>query len=72
MEPIDFILIGVIALIIVLAAFYVIRAKKKGVKCIGCPSGCGCSENGDKMQKSGGCGGNCGCCSGCASIEKND
>lgn len=36
--------IGVIALIVGLAAGYVIKAKKSGKKCIGCPeSGCdGC------------------------------
>ena len=35
--------IGVIALIVGLAAGYVIKAKKSGKKCIGCPEG-GCKE----------------------------
>ena len=39
---IDFIIIGIIAVIIALAAGYIIRAKKKGVRCIGCPSGSTC------------------------------
>ena len=36
--------IGIIALIVGLAAGYVIKAKKSGKKCIGCPGSCsGCS-----------------------------
>lgn len=44
----DFIATAVIVLIIGGAAAYIIRAKKKGQKCIGCPSGgtCGKSKNG--------------------------
>ncbi len=52
----NIILILVIAVIIGLAAAYILKEKKRGVKCIGCPSGCSCS--------SGGCSGNCGCCGG--------
>ena len=39
----DFILILVLAVIIGSAAWYVYRAKKKGVHCIGCPDGATCS-----------------------------
>lgn len=47
--------IGVIALVVGLVAAYIIKARKSGKKCIGCPDG-GCSSN---------CGG-CGCgCGGC-------
>ena len=47
--------IGVIVLVVGLAAAYIIKARKSGKKCIGCPDG-GCSSN---------CGG-CGCgCGGC-------
>lgn len=54
----DYILIGAIVLIVGLAAFYVIKAKKKGVKCIGCPSGCNCSnKDNEEKQASGGCSG---------------
>lgn len=49
MSPETWIAIGVVALIIGLATGYIIKAKKKGKKCIGCPGGC--SSN---------CGG-CGC-----------
>ena len=54
MGPIDFIIIGVIALIIGSACFYIYKAKKSGKKCIGCPDGCSCSS---KTKSS--C--NCGC-----------
>ena len=59
-----FIVIAVILLIVGLAAFYVIKAKKSGKKCIGCPDGCGTSSS--KTEAS--CSGSCrSCCCGCAS-----
>jgi hypothetical protein len=39
----DFILIGILLVVVGLAVFYVVRAKKKGVKCIGCPDGASCN-----------------------------
>lgn len=54
----DLIVIGVIVLIIGLAAWYVIRSKKSGKKCIGCPDSCAC----DRKE--------CGGCCGCSSEEK--
>lgn len=48
---IDYIIIGVILLIAGLSVFYIIRQKKKGAKCIGCPDSKTCS-------------GNCSCCQG--------
>ena len=50
----NYILIAIILIIVGLAAFYVIRAKKKGAKCIGCPHSSCPSKN-----KNSGCG--CGC-----------
>ena len=48
MRLLDYLLIGLIVVIVGLAVFYIIRAKKKGQKCIGCPyaKNCGgrCSE----------------------------
>ena len=38
----NFIVIGILVLIIGGAAFYVYRAKKSGKRCIGCPSGGTC------------------------------
>ena len=51
----DYIIIAVLVVIIGAAVAYLIRAKKRGVKCVGCPDG-------------GSCGGNCGeggCSCGC-------
>ncbi len=57
MGLVDFIVIGIIATIVVLALVYIVRAKKSGKKCIGCP---------DARS----CGGSCG---GCAyTCSKND
>ncbi len=45
MDILDFVLIAVIALAIGGAVMYLVRAKKRGQKCVGCPySGecCGC------------------------------
>ena len=41
----DFIVLGIVAAIIVAAITYMVKAKKKGVKCIGCPAGGKCSGN---------------------------
>lgn len=41
---IDYILVGILVVIIVAAALYVYKAKKSGKKCIGCPDGCSCSS----------------------------
>ena len=54
----NFIVIAVIAVIIGLAAGFIHKEKKRGVKCIGCPDGCSCN---------GTCGGNCG---GCGNSER--
>ena len=43
MGPGEIIAIAAIALIIGGAVFYIIKAKKSGKKCIGCPDGCSCS-----------------------------
>ena len=42
MNVVDIITVAVIVLIVALAAIYVIKAKKKGKKCIGCPEGGHC------------------------------
>lgn len=55
----------ILAVIIGAAVAYIIKAKKSGVKCIGCSAGGGCTcgsmENGTS-----GCGGGC---SGCGGIN---
>lgn len=46
------IVILILALVLGLAIRYIIKAKKRGAKCVGCPAGgCGCSGNA----------GSCGC-----------
>ena len=39
----DIIVIAVVVVIAALAAWYIIRAKRSGKKCIGCPDGGSCS-----------------------------
>ncbi len=63
MQPTDIIAIAVIILVIGGAAAYIIKAKKSGRKCIGCPESSSC---GAKNR----CKGCPGACSGCAN-EKN-
>ena len=46
----DIIIIAIVACIVCTAGWYIIKAKKSGRKCIGCPD-------------SGSCGGSCGSCS---------
>lgn len=50
----DFIIIAILIIIVGLASGYVIKAKKSGKKCIGCPDGC-CGIKGDKSSS-------CSCC----------
>lgn len=65
----DWIALGVLLLILVVAVIYVIRAKKSGKKCIGCPDGSCCSSA--KTQK--GEESPCSCCCGCGgSVETTD
>ena len=55
MTPTDIIVILIIALVVGCAGFYIIRAKRRGQKCIGCPyakecGGCCPSQNNQKNQ----------------------
>lgn len=54
---IDFVVTAVVLLIVGLATSYIVREKKKGVKCIGCPDGATC---GHACGGASGCSGNCG------------
>ncbi len=49
----DFLVLAVLTIILVSAIIYVARAKKKGVKCVGCPNAKNCSKNTEN--------GSCGC-----------
>ena len=65
MTAADWIIIGILAVIVGAAVFYIIKAKKSGAKCIGCPAGGNCSG---KHKESSDCG--CGCGYGCDSDTK--
>lgn len=54
----DFIVAGILLIIVGAASIYIVKAKKSGTKCIGCPAGGSCSRknNGDSE-----------CCCGCHS-----
>lgn len=51
----DFIVVGILIIIIGAAILYIIKEKKRGTKCIGCQAGCNCAG---KNNGSSGC---CGC-----------
>ena len=52
---VDYIVIGVVILTVGVAAFYIIRKKKSGAKCIGCPDAKSCSGNCSGCSRSYGC-----------------
>lgn len=54
----DFIVIAIIAIVVGAAISYIIKEKKRGVKCIGCPDGCSCAAKEAGIS---------GCCGGCSS-----
>lgn len=54
MQWIDWIVVAVIALIVGGALAYIIKAKKSGKKCIGCPDSGSCCKA--KSDAKGGCG----------------
>ena len=53
MGAVDYIAIAAIILIVGAAIFYIVRAKKRGEKCVGCPYAKECSK-----KRNGGCGHN--------------
>ena len=44
---IDYIILAIVALILGCAIWYIVKAKKSGKKCIGCPDGCCSKKDGD-------------------------
>jgi len=58
----DFIVVVILAAVIGSALRYIVKAKKSGMKCIGCAAGncCSCGQS-EIMVSSCGCGGNAGC-----------
>ena len=58
----DIIAALIILVIVGAAVAYIVRQKRRGVKCIGCPHGATCGSKG-------GCGGDCSACSGSCSED---
>ena len=52
----DLIVAGIILAIVVLAVMYIVKAKKSGVKCIGCPAGGQCAHHKHNAQSECSCG----------------
>ena len=67
MEPVDIIVIAAIIVVVGGALAYIIKAKKSGKKCIGCPEGCSCSAKNEGGETDGS---SCGSCCGCRSFEE--
>lgn len=61
----NLIIIAIVALLVLIVSLYLWKAKKSGVKCIGCPDGKSCS--GACSLGSEGCSG---CPSGCISSDE--
>ena len=40
----DYIILGIVVVIVVAVIMYIVKQKKKGVKCIGCPHGKNCAK----------------------------
>ena len=68
----DIIATIVIALVIGGAIFYIVKAKKSGKKCIGCPDSCSCDAKANKQESIGGCSGSCASCQHCHGEQKQE
>ena len=54
----NIIIVAILGLTAAAIIFYLVRQKKKGVKCVGCPDS-GCCSSSKKKEETSGCG--CGC-----------
>lgn len=60
---IDFIIVAILAIVIGAAVIYIMKAKKSGVKCIGCPAAGECAHKRKEASA---------CSCGCSEINGND
>ena len=60
----NFVVIAVIVVILALVILYIVKARKNGIKCIGCPDAKIC------QSKGAGCSGCCSSCQGCNVYKK--
>ncbi len=51
----NFIVVGILILTIGAAIIYIIKEKKRGTKCIGCPASCNCSSKSNGHSECCGC-----------------
>ena len=58
----NFVVIAIIVIILALVTIYIIKAKKSGVKCIGCPDAKTCQGRSSCCS---------GCCQGCNGCGEN-
>lgn len=68
MNPIDFVVIGIIALIVGGAIAFMIISNKRGKKCIGCSESGSCPAHKDGTST---CSGNCNGCTSCHDKKGN-
>ena len=54
---VNLLIIAIVGTIVGLAVGHILKSKKRGVKCIGCPEGCSCTT------------GNCSGCTSCGSDQ---
>ena len=52
----DFIIGAIVAVVLIAAGLYIVKAKRRGIKCIGCPTAGSCAVQGKHEH----C--HCGCC----------
>ena len=66
---VDVIIAGILLIIIGAAILYIVKAKKSGARCIGCPDSGSCGHG---QREAGGCARSCGNCSGkCAGCGRS-
>lgn len=64
---IDFVVGAIIVVIVGLALMYIIKSRKNGIKCIGCPDGKNCASHSHTGGAASSCGGKS--CAGCSSCH---
>lgn len=62
----NFVVIAIVLIVIALVLLYIIKAKKSGIKCIGCPDAKTC------QSKANSCGGCCSSCNGCGEQKNSE
>lgn len=61
----DIIVSIILVLILGGAIFYIVKSKKSGKRCIGCPDSGSCGKSNNSS-----CSGGCSCCCGCENSEE--